>query len=230
MTSKNILITGSSRGLGRAMTESFIERGHKIAGCARNAEMVAELSQTHGSSHYFHRADVADEDDVISFCENAISHLGTAPDLVINNAAVMNRTAPLWEVSAAEMSAIVDVNIEGVANIIRHTVPAMIENASGVIVNFSSYWGRSTSSDVAPYCTTNWAIEGLSSALANDLPGGLGCVSFNPGVINTDMLQSCFGSGASSYGTPEEWAEKSVPFLEGLSAANNGEALTAPGQ
>ena len=230
MTAKKIIITGCSRGLGRAMTELFIERGHTVAGCARSTEMVTELSEAHGQPHYFHRADIAGEDDVIAFCENAINRFGGAPDLVINNAAIMSRTAPLWEISAAEMAAIVDVNIEGVANVIRHIVPAMIDNGSGVIANFSSYWGRSTSADVAPYCTTKWAIEGMSRALANDLPKGLASVAFNPGIINTDMLQSCFGSSASSYGSPGEWAQKTVPFLENLSASDNGKALTAPGQ
>jgi NADP-dependent 3-hydroxy acid dehydrogenase YdfG len=61
---------------------------------------------------------------------------------------------------------LIDVNIKGVANVIRYFVPAMIERGSGVIVNFSSYWGRSTAAEVAPYCATKWAIEGLTRALA----------------------------------------------------------------
>ena len=84
-----------------------------------------------------------------------------------------------------------------------------------MIVNFSSGWGRSTSPEVAPYCATKYAIEGLTLALAQELPEGMCAVPLNPGIINTDMLQTAFGEGASAYPTPEKWAEKAVPFPAG---------------
>jgi len=111
---------------------------------------------------------------------------------------------------------------------IRHFVPAMIEHGSGVIVNLSSGWGRSTAPDVAPYCATKWAIEGLTAALAQDLPAGLAAVAVNPGIIDTDMLRSTFGDGASSFPNADKWAGKAVPFLAKLGTKNNGRALTAP--
>ena len=122
-----------------------------------------------------------------------------APDLLLNNAATINPNAPLWKVSADEFSYVIDVNIKGVANVIRHFVPRMIERGSGVIVNFSSGWGRSTSPEVAPYCATKWAIEGLTRALAQELPAGMAAIPLNPGIINTDMLQSCFGESADDF-------------------------------
>jgi NAD(P)-dependent dehydrogenase (short-subunit alcohol dehydrogenase family) len=121
-----------------------------------------------------------------------------------------------------------DVNIKGVANVIRHFVPAMIGRGSGVIVNFSSGWGRSVSADVGPYCATKWAIEGLTQALAEELPKGLAAVPLNPGVINTEMLRSCFGGSAESFPTPDQWAKSAVPFLLKLGAKDNGRSLTAP--
>ena len=78
-------------------------------------------------------------------------------------------------------------NIKGVASVIRYFTPAMIDRGTGVIVNFSSGWGRSTSPEVAPYCATKWAIEGLTGALSQELPAGLAAVALNPGVIDTDM-------------------------------------------
>jgi NAD(P)-dependent dehydrogenase (short-subunit alcohol dehydrogenase family) len=95
-------------------------------------------------------------------------------------------------------------------------------------VNFSSGWGRSTSPEVAPYCATKWAIEGLSRALAEELPAGMAAVPLNPGIINTEMLQSCFGEHASDYPGPEQWAKKAVPFLLSLSGKDNGSPLTVP--
>ena len=89
---------------------------------------------------------------------------------------------------------------------IRHAVPVMIERGKGIIVNFSSGWGRSTSPEVAPYCASKWAIEGLSQALAQELPRGLAAMALNPGVINTRMLQTCWGEHASSYEDADNWA------------------------
>jgi NAD(P)-dependent dehydrogenase (short-subunit alcohol dehydrogenase family) len=117
------------------------------------------------------------------------------------------------------------VNIKGVYHVIRHFVPAMIARRTGVVVNFSSGWGRSTDAEVAPYCTTKWAIEGLTRALAKELPRGLAAVAYSPGVIDTDMLRMCWGEDAGRYRTPDEWARKSVPALLRLGARDNGRSL-----
>jgi len=64
--------------------------------------------------------------------------------------------------------------------------------------------------------------------LADELPAGLAALPLNPGVIHTDMLDSCFGAGAAAYPGPDAWAERAVPFLLELNAADNGKPLTAP--
>ncbi|MCB1093517.1 MAG: SDR family NAD(P)-dependent oxidoreductase, partial [Verrucomicrobiae bacterium] len=81
---------------------------------------------------------------------------------------------------------------------------------------------------VAPYCATKWGIEGLTAALSQELPRGLAAVALNPGIIDTDMLRSCFGGGAGAYDDAATWAERAVPFLAKLGAKDNGKALTAP--
>ena len=139
--------------------------------------------------------DVAGDGQVAAWAKRILKSHG-APDLLLNNAGLINRNAPLWEISAREFSDVVDVNLKGTANVIRHFVPAMVKRKSGVIVNFSSGWGRSTAAEVAPYCATKWAIEGLTQALAQELPPGMAAVPLNPGIINTQMLQSCFGGSA----------------------------------
>ncbi len=226
--SQHILITGVTRGLGRAMATAFANRGHQVIGCARNPDALSSLSTELGSPHLFLPLDVSNDPAVQSFANTILSEIGP-PDLLINSAATINRNAPLWEISADEISDILSINIAGVANLIRHFVPAMNERGSGVIVNFSSGWGRSTSPEVAPYCATKWAIEGLTQAMAQELPPGLAAVAFNPGIIDTSMLRSCFGEGAEHYPSPEEWAEAAVPFLEALGPDDNGSSLTCPG-
>lgn len=225
--SKHIVITGVSRGLGRAMAEVFLARGHTVIGCARSEDSLRQLEQTSGGLRRFDVVDVADDGQVGAWAEQVIGTFGP-PDILINGAAVINRNAPLWNVSAEEFSQVVDININGVVNVIRHFAPAMIERRQGVIVNFSSGWGRSASAKVGPYCATKWAVEGLTKSLAEELPRGMAAIPLNPGVINTEMLQSCFGEEANAYPSPAEWAESAVPYILGLSPAENGQSLSVP--
>ena len=151
-----------------------------------------------------------------------------APDLLLNNSGVINRNAPLWTIKAVEFDAVIDTNIKGGANVIRHFAPALIGRGSGVIVNFSSGWGRSTDADVAPYCATKWAIEGLARSLAQALPAGMAAIALNPGIIDTDLLRSRFGGSASSFPSATEWAGVAVPFLLELGRGDNWEPLAVP--
>lgn len=226
-SSKIIVITGVTKGLGRALVEEFIRLGHKIAGCGRNSNAIEELRKTYNSGHVFSVVDVVNETAVKNWADEVISKLG-APDFLINNAAVINKNAPLWKVPSDEFNSVIDVNIKGVANTIRHFVPAMIKNGRGVIVNLSSGWGRTTDAEVAPYCATKWAIEGLTQALAQELPSPMAAIPLNPGIIDTDMLRSCFGDSASNYPSPEEWAKRAAPYILNFGREHNGQPLTVP--
>jgi NAD(P)-dependent dehydrogenase (short-subunit alcohol dehydrogenase family) len=225
---KTILITGVSRGLGRALATEFIRLGHTVIGCGRSEKEIAALQKQFPAAADFSVVNVADDAQVAAWAKRVLA-VHRAPDLLLNNAALINRNAPLWEVPAREFSDVIDVNIKGVTNVIRHFVPAMIARHSGVIVNFSSGWGRSTDAEVAPYCATKWAIEGLTRALAQELPPGMAAVPLNPGIIDTDMLRSCFAGGASNYPAPDRWAKTTAPFLLKIGPADNGSPLTAPG-
>jgi NAD(P)-dependent dehydrogenase (short-subunit alcohol dehydrogenase family) len=227
MAKKIVLITGVTRGLGRAMVDEFARLGHTVCGCGRSESVIQQLRQRLGPPHDFEAADVASDDEVKAWASRLLVSHGP-PDLVVNNAGLINRNARLWDISAREFSQVIDVNVKGIANVIRHFVPEMIRRKRGVIVNFSSGWGRSTDAEVAPYCASKWAIEGLTQAFAQELPSGLAAVSLNPGIINTEMLQSCFGGSASGYLSPTEWAKSAVPFLLKLGPGDNGQQLTAP--
>ncbi|MCP5519560.1 MAG: SDR family NAD(P)-dependent oxidoreductase [Verrucomicrobiales bacterium] len=223
--SRRIVITGVSRGCGRALAEALARAGHVVAGCATSAAGLEELRRDFGLPHRWEPVELTDDAAVAAWAERLLRDSG-APDLLVNNAAVINPNARLWEVSAADFGRVMDVNLKGVANVIRHFVPAMIAAGRGVVVNFSSGWGRSTSPEVAPYCASKWGIEGLTQALAQELPSGLAAVPVNPGIINTDMLRSCFGESARAYPTAAEWARLAVPFLLGLGPQDSGQPLS----
>lgn len=222
---RNIVVTGISRGLGKALCEGFLERGHRVAGCARrvNSDTLRALHD-----HPLCRLDTVDLTDDIAvgrWLDDVVAERGT-PDLVINNAAIINANQALWDLPLEDFRELMEINVQGVFSVIRHIVPQMIDAQTGLIANFSSGWGRSVAPEVASYCCSKWGIEGLTLALAEELPAGIAAVTVNPGVINTDMLQSCFGEGANSAPSPAEWATRAVPFFLGLSAADNGRSLT----
>jgi len=225
---KFIIVTGCTRGCGRALAEFFIAQGHTVAGCGRAEDGVVQLREKFGPPHDFTVVDVGDDEAVMRWATRLVATHG-APDLLVNNAAVIARNAPLWKVPPTEVAATLAVNIGGTVNTIRHFAPAMISRGRGVIVNFSSGWGRSASPDVAIYCASKWAIEGLTQALAQELPKNVAAVALNPGIINTEMLRSCFGGSASAYPEPSQWAKNAGPFLLGLSAKDNGCSVDVPG-
>ena len=222
---RTIFVTGASRGLGAALVDGFVAEGHRVAGCARDEARMAELAARHGAPHRFDACDVADERSVASWASGALDALG-APDLLVCNAGVINAEAPLWEVDEAAFADVLAVNVAGVHRVIRHVLPAMLAAERGVVVNLSSGWGRSVSPGVAPYCASKWAIEGMTRALAAELPDGLAAVPLNPGVIDTDMLRTAWGDGASGYRTAAEWGRTAVPFLLGIGPEHNGQPLT----
>lgn len=224
---RRIVLTGVTRGLGRALLDRFAAAGHLVFGCGRSAELIERLQKQFPAPHHFAAVDVGDEPQVRAWASTVLK-LGEPPDLLINNAAVINPNAPLWQVEPADFDDVIRININGVFYVLRHFVPAMVKQKKGVIVNLSSGWGRSTSPEVATYCATKYAIEGLTQALAQELPKGMAAVPLNPGIINTELLQSCFAEHASSYPSPERWSERAAPYILSLGAKDNGQPRTAP--
>lgn len=222
--SKLVCISGCSRGLGYAMAREFSTRGWKVAGGARTAEALQELKKELFTEYFLQPFDVTIPADVDAFAEQVVRNLGV-PDLLINNAGLINKSAPLTQVSPEEFSSVLAVNLGGVHNMIRAFVPIMERKEIGVIANFSSYWGQSTAPEVGPYCATKWGVEGLTRSFAQELPSGLATVAFNPGIIDTDMLRSCFGESAGGHEKPDVWAKHAVDRLESLGPADNGKTI-----
>lgn len=223
-----IVITGVTRGLGRALAEEFIRGGHTVIGCGRSGDAIFDLRMTHLAPHDFSVVDVALDNKVAIWAAKVLEN-DAPPDLLINNAAVMNRLSPVWEQDDREFTKLVDANIRGTQNVLRHFVPAMVAKKRGVIVNFSSGWGRSVAPEVGPYCMSKWAIEGLTKAMAAELPPGMAAIPLNPGVIDTDMLRSCWADGAASYPKAEAWAKTAAPFILKLGPKQNGQSVSVGG-
>ena len=221
---KLLCVSGCSRGLGRALAIEFSTREWRVAGGARDTHSLDQLRQTLGTDNHLQTLDVTNPGEVDSFSRNVIEKLG-CPDLLVNNAGMINANAKLKDVGPEEFAQVLSTNLGGTHNMIRAFLPFMEKEGKGVIVNFSSYWGKSAAPEVGPYCASKWGVEGLTQSLAQELPSGLSAVALNPGIIDTDMLRSCFGEQAASYETPAAWAAQAADCLIGLGVSDNGETV-----
>ncbi len=221
---KLICVSGCSRGLGRALAIEFSSRGWRVAGGARDYESLDQLRQTLSTDNHLQSLDVTIPEQVDSFSEQVVGKLG-CPDLLVNNAGIINSNAKLKNVTPDEFAQVLSTNLGGTHNMIRAFLPFMEKEGKGIIVNFSSYWGKSAAPEVGPYCASKWGVEGLTRSLAQELPSGLSAVALNPGIIDTDMLRSCFGEQAAAYEAPAVWAKKAADCLIGLGPSDNGETV-----
>ena len=96
------------------MIPHFVDSGWRVAGCCRNREEIENLCQKYSPEHQFSVCDISDDSQVSIFCETIIATF-RAPDLVLNNAAIINTNAPFWEISSEEFSHIIDTNITRVS-------------------------------------------------------------------------------------------------------------------
>ncbi|MCU7663586.1 SDR family oxidoreductase [Bacillus thuringiensis] len=228
ISSKSVIITGVTQGLGRAMVDRFHELGWNIYGCGRSKDKIEELKKQYSKIHDFQVIDVSDSQQVNNWA-NYILNRHTAPDLIINNASIVNQNAQLWKITAQEFENVMNVNVNGVVNVIRAFVPAMVARKEGIIINMSSSWGREGEAELAPYCASKFAIEGITKSMALELPHGMAVVALDPGgSISTPMLKSCAPQYINESPTPETWSHKAIQYILNITIDENGDSLTCP--
>jgi NAD(P)-dependent dehydrogenase (short-subunit alcohol dehydrogenase family) len=220
-----VLVTGGSRGIGRALAEGLVEAGARVVISGRSAEQLraAARSLGHAWRVITVRGDVAEDADAQTMVAAAAEHFDGL-DLLVNNAAVLTAPAPIADTSADTWRHVLDVNVVGTANMIRHALPHLARSG-GAIVNVSSTWGRSAAGDVAPYCASKFAVEALTQSLAQELPGNVTVLAVNPGVINTEMLATAFGGDVSAYPSPESLVPSWLALFARLDRSFNGRSL-----
>jgi NAD(P)-dependent dehydrogenase (short-subunit alcohol dehydrogenase family) len=205
---KRALVTGASRGIGRALADALRAAGCDVTGVARTP-VPGVL-----------RCDVSDPEEV------ARLRARTGPvDLLVNNAAVIHEPAPLVDVPLAEWRRLLDTNVLGMVAVLRAYVPDMNARGAGVVCNLSSTWGKTVAPRQAPYCATKWAVEGLSRALAEEVAPGVLVLAVNPGVVRTGMLATCFEGDVTGATPPEKCAAAFLSMLRRVTAAWNGRSV-----
>jgi len=214
---KIIVISGVSKGLGYQLAEKFCDVGYAVAGCSRSGKGPGGLSVCEA-------VDVSDFASVEAFARRVMADVGV-PYFLLNNAALMNKAVNLWDIDSEDFESLINTNVTGTFNIIKAFFPAMALNKKGIVVNFSSGWGRTTSAHVAPYCASKFAVEGMSMAMAKEIPSGMAVVSLNPGFIDTGMVRGIYGDSSTAE-SPENWVKRAASFILNISPLDNGRQLT----
>src|SRR5260370_41308052 len=165
------LITGSSRGLGRALAEAVLAAGDKLVATARNPEQLADLVERHGDQVRTIALDVTNEQAAAHAVGLATKAFGRL-DVLANNAGYGN-ISPLEDTSLDEFRAQIETNLFGVINVTKAALPLMREPGAGHILQFSSVGGRIWPVGRAPYAAAKWGVEGFSEVLSKEV-GPLG--------------------------------------------------------
>ncbi len=175
-----ILITGSSKGLGRATATELAHRGHHVISTARKLEALADLDVAQRLA-----LDVTDDASVRA----AVAAAGQI-DALINNAGEIV-IAPLESVPFEEVKRLYDINVFGTLRMIQAVAPQMRERGAGTIANISSVVGHMSLPLTGIYCSTKWAIEALSETLRVEIGHfGVRVILVEPGQIGTGALDN----------------------------------------
>jgi len=187
--SKVWLITGSSRGLGRALAEAVLAEGHNLVATARNPAQLADLVERYGDQVRAVALDVTDARAAGNAIKAAVDAFGQL-DVLVNNAGYGD-VGSIEDTSLAEFRAQIETNLFGVVNVTKAAIPLMREQGSGHIIQFSSIGGRLGPPGRAPYSTAKWGVEGFSEVLAKEVgPLGIKVTIIEPGAFRTDFAGS----------------------------------------
>jgi NADP-dependent 3-hydroxy acid dehydrogenase YdfG len=204
------LITGSSTGFGRSLTEAVLKQGDRVVATARKPEQLEDLGQQYPETMKTVRLDVTRQREVREAVEIALSTFGRI-DVLVNNAGYGTMGA-IEEVSDEDIKHQFDTNLFGALNMIRAVLPTLRQQHSGHILNISSVGGMVSFAGTGIYCATKFALEAVSEALAQEVkPLGINVTIIEPGAFRTDF------SGRSIV-TPDQtipdYAETSGKLIE----------------
>ena len=183
-------VTGASKGLGLVLVKKLLKEGFKVAATSRNAQALIDAVGENSSDFLPLEMDLLDEQSVRNAVQKTLDSLG-AIDVVVNNAGY-GQLGTLEELSDIEVRANFDVNVFGVLNVIRHTLPHLRANRAGHVFNISSIAGYSAGfAGWGIYCSTKFAVTALTETLAAEVkPFGVNATVVYPGYFRTEFLSN----------------------------------------
>lgn len=225
---KTAIITGASRGIGRAVAYALADEGYfTVINYRKNQETAEKIAYETGGVAIC--ADISDKEQVDRMTAEVLAKAGRI-DVLVNNAGV-SISGLFTEISPQDEQLIWNVNVQGTINCTKSVLPSMINQKKGNIINISSMWGQTGASCEVHYSASKAAIIGFTKALAKEVgPSGINVNCIAPGFIMTDMNAHCsseiienlkYETPLEKLGTPEDIA-RSVVFL----ASENSSFIT----
>ena len=192
LKNRNALITGGSRGIGKAIAFRFAEEGANIFICSRSAgqleETTKELKKT-GVKVVSGVADVSVQDSVREMVQYALKEMGQI-DILVNNAGLGSKTRPFLEYSLEDFDQILKVNLYGVFHVAQAVLPGMIVRKKGKVINIASTAGKWGTRNQSPYNTSKHGVVGLTRCLALEMaPYNINVNAICPWIVETDIIQ-----------------------------------------
>ena len=183
------LVTGCSRGIGRALAEAVLAQGHKLVATARDPRALSGLVERYGDRVRATALDVTDQKAAKAALELAVEAFGRL-DVLVNNAGYGD-LASIEDTSFEQLRAQIETNLFGVINVTKAAIPIMRRQGAGHIIQFSSVGGRVGPIGRGAYAAAKWGVEGFSEVLANEVgPFGVKLTIIEPGGFRTDFAGS----------------------------------------
>ena len=194
LTNKVAVISGASRGIGRAVAKRFAAEGAVVCMCARHVELLRGVSleiMSAGGKSFFEQTDISDERQAEEFLSMCMDNFG-AIDVLVNNAGILGPRVPLAQYSSQEWDKVLSVNLNGLFFMTKHALP-LFRQQGGSIINVSSSVGRNARANWGAYGVSKFATEGFTQALAEELrPMNIRVNAVNPGSVATEMRHQAF--------------------------------------
>ncbi|HPG11444.1 MAG TPA: SDR family oxidoreductase [Chitinophagaceae bacterium] len=210
---KVVVVTGGTDGIGRALVEMLLDKGAKVATCARNHDKLYQLQSEHPSS-YLHTmvADVSSENDCRRFMETTLKFYGSI-DILINNAGISMR-ALFKEASIDVIKQVMDINFYGSVYCTKYALDSIIQQ-KGTIVGVSSIAGYRGLPGRSGYSASKFALQGWLEALRTELmDDGVNVMWVCPGFTTSNIRNAALNKNAESHGETPMDEEKMMPADE----------------
>ncbi len=226
---KIVVITGASRGLGKALAESFSNPENILVLCSRDIEELKTVCgslKKKGANCYPARADVAKKKDIVKFIRTTLKKFSKI-DILINNAGTTHKAKLLEKIADKEFDLCLKTNLNSVFYTLKEVIPSMKKRGSGTIVTISSTAGKRGNPDFAAYSTSKFAVTGLMQSAARYLGNyKIRCITILPAGMNTAMRRYILGKeDANKQQPPESVAEIIKNIIEDPIKFPNGSEI-----
>ena len=225
---KVALITGSGRGMGRAISLGLAKNGVRVALTGRNQSLLdktaKEIEEAGGNAKTF-LLDVTDDRQAESVAKEVYEEWGSI-DILVNNAGVILYDKPVWETTLDDWYFIMDTNLKGTFLTCKAVLPYMMQKGEGYIINIGSSSGKEPDDEYGPYAASKWGVVGYTASLAKSLIGqGIIVNGINPTWVDTDMARAYIPEGDPDWVTQNEISDAVIYLLTKAPKAMTGKFI-----